>query len=273
MRKLISLAIVSICLPVSSWGGTKEELIRLQKDVLQLQNLVRLMQENQERESGVLKSLLEQISDRMAESNVSIKDLTDVLRARSGGQEELAGGLRDSFQKLSQQIEDVSSRVVALHNRVEESQLKVSSLRNYSPDVQGGVEPDRVYSAAYNDYLMGNYDIAVQAFQDFITTFPDSEYSDNAAYYLGVSQMQQGRHEVAILAFDQVLNLYPRADKTTPAYFKKGLSLIRIERIPEAIETFRKLITRFPEAPESELAREELIRLGFDPDELTKDQP
>ena len=90
----------------------------------------------------------------------------------------------------------------------------------------------------------------------------------NAAYYLGVCQMEQGRYEAAIKAFDEVLNLFPKADKMTPAYYKKGLALLQVQRNAEAIETFKKLLTRFPESSEALLSKDELQKLGIDPEEL-----
>ena len=32
----------------------------------------------------------------------------------------------------------------------------------------------------YNDYLMGNYALAVDGFQDFLANYPESEYADNS---------------------------------------------------------------------------------------------
>ncbi|MEE8587344.1 MAG: tetratricopeptide repeat protein, partial [Acidobacteriota bacterium] len=236
-----------------SWAsaGTKEELQRLQQDILQLQNLIRTMQEIQGKNGGIIQSLLEQLNDQTAQTNAAVNSLTAVLRSRAGGEDQLARQFQDAFQKLVVKLDDTNNRIAALQQKVDQSQMRVQSLRSYKPDIMGGVEPDRVYSAAYNDYIMGNYDLAIAAFRDFLSTFPDSEYSDNAAYYLGVSLMEQGRYEAAISAFDEVLNLYPQADKTTPAYYKKAVSLLQVQRNADAIETFRKLITLYPESPEA----------------------
>ncbi len=270
--------------PVITWGilllatwswtsaGTKEELQRLQQDILQLQNLIRTMQENQDRNSGIIQSLLEQLNDQTAQTNTAVNNLTAALRARAGGEDQLAQQFQEAFQKLVVKLDDTNNRIAALQQKVDESQMRVQSLRSYQADITGGVEPDRVYSAAYNDYIMGNYDLSIAAFRDFLSTFPDSEYSDNAAYYLGVSLMEQGRYEAAVSAFDEVLNLYPQADKTTPAYYKKAVSLLQVQRNAEAIETFRKLITLYPESPEANLSRNELQRLGIDVEELTQKQ-
>ncbi len=251
-----------------SLAGTKEEVIRLQKDVLQLQQLVRLMQESQDQQNGVLKSLLEQLNDQIAQMKADNGALVDTLRSRTTGQEQLSSELRDAFAKMTVQLDETNSRVAALRQQVEDSQMNSASVRNYTADVQGAVEPDRVYIAAYNDYLVGNFELAIAAFMDFLATFPDSEYSDNAAYYLGVCQMEQGRYEAAIKAFDEVLNLFPKADKMTPAYYKKGLALLQVQRNAEAIETFKKLLTRFPESSEALLSKDELQKLGIDPEEL-----
>lgn len=251
-------------------AGTKEEIVRLQQDVLQLQQLIRQMQESQDQVNGVLKSLLEQLNDQSATTTTALNALADSLRGRNQGQEQVVTELRDAIQQLGVKLDDTNSRIAALQSKVEERQMRAESLRSYSPDVQGGIEPDRVYSAAYNDYIMGNYELAIAAFQDFLSTFPDSEYSDNAAYYLGVCQMQQGRYEAAIQAFDEVLTLYPRADKTTPAYYKKGMAQLAVQRNAEAIDSFRKVITLYPDSQEALLAKQELQRLGIDPEEIGK---
>ena len=66
-----------------SWGlaGTEEEIIRLQNDVLQLQNQIRLLQKSVDDTAAILKSLLEQLNDQMAISNVKqIKELRIDIR-------------------------------------------------------------------------------------------------------------------------------------------------------------------------------------------------
>lgn len=252
----------------ASIGGTKEEVRRLQQDVLALGNLIRSMQESQATSYGQMISLLEQLNDQAAQGNAASASLTQALRDRSGDTEKLAQEFREGFRKLTLQLDNTDSRIAALQKRLEEAEMKTERLRSYAPEPGTGAKPDQIYAVAYNDFLMANYDLAIAAFRDFLTTFPDSEYADNAAYYLGLSLMQQELWEAAINAFDELLNVYPKADMTTPAYYKKGMSQLAVRRNAEAIETFRKLVGLFPESQEANLARQELQKLGIDPAEL-----
>ncbi|HXK62382.1 MAG TPA: tol-pal system protein YbgF, partial [Acidobacteriota bacterium] len=185
------------------------------------------------------------------------------LSAQKADTSAVVAQLREEIQKLNVKLDDTNNRIAGLYQKVEESQLKTSSLRNVpSAGGTGGVEPDQVYSQAYNDYLLGNYDLAIAGFQDFLTNFPNSEYADNAAHYIGVCYFEQGRYEQAAQAFDQVINLYPKADKTPVAYFKMAAAYQNLHKNDEAIETWKKLYTLFPDSQEAKLAAQELEKLG-----------
>ena len=264
-RSFSLMAILMICL-APLLGGTKEEIVRLQSDVLQLQEQIRLLQKGMDENNGVLKSLLEQLNDQIARSNIVMENLNQGLSAQKTDVGAAVRQLREEMQKLSVKLDDTNNRIAGLYQKVEDSQVKASSLRAVpSAAAEGGLEPDQVYSQAYNDYLMGNYDLAITGFQDFLTNYPNSEYGDNAMHYLGVCYFEQGRFEQAVQTFDQVINLYPQGDKTPVAYFKKASGLQELQKHDEAIDTWKKLMTLFPDSQEAKLAQAELEKLGVAP--------
>lgn len=262
MKKRIGSAlIVSVICVTAALAGTKEEIIRLQSDVLQLQNQILELQKSLDSSNGTLQSLLEQLNDQIAGTNRSIQELVTAMR----GQKEEAGlvlsALRTDVQGLNIKLDETNNRVAALYQKIEEEAAsRASSLPTFSDP--GGPKPDQVYSMAFNDYLAGNYELAVTAFRDFLVNFPESEYADNAAYYLGLSYQQLGRLEQAVQAFDEVVNLYPKADMTPSAYYKKGMVELELQANEKAIDTLQRLVRLFPASQESVIAREELIRLG-----------
>jgi len=246
------------------FGQRREDIIRLQSDVLQLQNQIRVLQQTMDEKDGMILSLLEQLNDQSAEGRLVLQDLQRALggsRSQSEDLGRLMESVREELRTMSAKLDETNNRVASLHRRMEENQLQIQTLRSV-PGGPGEVEPDRVYIASFNDYLMGNYALAVDGFQDFLANYPDSEFADNAAYYLGDSYLQQGRHELAVQAFDQVINLYPRGGKTPVAYYKKATVLAEMQRMDEAIETLRRLKRLFPQSLEAGLADEELRRLG-----------
>lgn len=269
MKKALFTLTLLICFMLVNplLGGTKEEIIRLQHDILQLQEQIRLLQKNVDEKNGMIVSLLEQLNDQAAQNNVGFQTLADAesaAKAERGNLDRVLSQMRDEMKVITAKLDETNNRVAAMARKMEENQVQIQSLRSVQPNTSSEVEPDRVYSATYNDYLMGNYSLAVNGFQDFLANYPDSEYADNAAYYLGDSQMKQGNHELAIQAFDQVINLYPKADKTPVAYFKKALALEELQRLQDAINTLKTLAQLFPDTPEARLAKEELQTLGVE---------
>jgi len=264
--KKTSFALLLVLVVSPSWGyaGTKEEIVRLQSDVLQLQEQIRLLQKSTDDRGNVLKSLLEQLNDQIAKSNLAMENLTQAMSGQKAEVGTAVSSLRQEIQKLSVKLDDTNNRIAGLYQKVEDSQVKASSLRNLPSgnDPSGGVQPDQVYSQAYNDYLVGNYDLAITGFQDFLTNYPNSEYADNAMHYLGVCYFEQNRYEQAIQAFDQVINLYPKGDKTPVAYFKKAAAYQALQKNNEAVDTWKKLYTLFPDSQEAKLAAQELEKLG-----------
>ena len=249
---------------IISMAGTKEELIRLQSDVLQLQNQIRMLQKSTDDSGGTFKSLLEQLNDRVAKVTLAIGNLVQTVQTQKANISTLTGELRTDLQGLSVKLDDTNNRLASLHQKQEENQLRISSLRSIPAAAEGKIEPDQVYSAAYNDFLMGNYDLAIAGFQDFLTNYPDSEYGDNAVYYYGICFFEQGRYKQAIQAFDQVINLYPKADKSPVAYFKKALAYQQMQKNTNAIETFKQLIEIYSESQEAVRAQQELARMGIE---------
>ena len=174
----------------------------------------------------------------------------------------LVTSIRSEVQNLSVKLDDTNNRLTALQKKQEEQQVRMQSLRTAPATAEGTIQPDQAYAAAYNDFLIGNYDLAMAGFQDLLESHPDSEYSDNALFYSGICSQQQQRYEQAIDSFEQVINLYPKGDKTAAAYFKKAQVYQHLQKNTEAIDTLRQLIEIFPDSQESVQAQQELERMG-----------
>jgi len=262
----LTILMLVVFLPGWAWAGTKEEIIRLQKDVLQLQNQIRLLQKSNDDNGGVILSLLEQLNDQIARTNLQMESLSEALQEQKVVQGTVVEELRKDLQTLSVKWDDTNSRIASLQGSLQENQVKIQSLRQTPGTETGAMEADQVYSTVYNDFLMGNYDMAIAGFQDFLSNYPDSEYSDNAAYYLGVCYQEAKRYEQAISAFDQVIGLYPNGDKTPQAYYKKAAALEETRKSQESVETLRKLVAIFPDSQEAILAGQDLEKLGLNQD-------
>ncbi|HEY3130002.1 MAG TPA: tol-pal system protein YbgF [Acidobacteriota bacterium] len=255
-------------------AGTKEELIRLQSDVLQLTNQIQLLQKSVSENDAILKTLLEQLSDRVAGLKVSLDSLNQTLKQdlqNSRADSKLVTDqLAQVVQTLSAKLDDTNSRIGTLSQKLEEGKAVTENKLNVltgasSTGANVNVPPDQMYNSAYNDYLLGNYDLAIQAFRDYLQRFPNSELSDDAMYYIGVSYFDQKKYDQALQAFEQLIQLYPKGNKVSTAHFKKAMVLQAMQKTADAIAELQYVHTNFPDSSEANLAEQELGRMGVTP--------
>ena len=97
-----------------------------------------------------------------------------------------------------------------------------------------GLSPDRLWSMAQVDYADGRFPLAIQGYEQFIRTFPDSDRADDAQQAIGDAENQQMRFEEAIAAYNRVIQNYPKSDQLPWAYYKRALAMLRLERRDEA---------------------------------------
>ncbi len=121
--------------------------------------------------------------------------------------------------------------------------------------------PQEAYSMAYNDYLKGNYDLAIESFKLYRAQFPGSPLADNALYWIGECRYSQRKFEEAVDAFDELILTYPQGDKAAAAHLKKGLSFVELGKKPEALAALKILIAKYPLEEESKIAQDKIREL------------
>jgi tol-pal system protein YbgF len=121
--------------------------------------------------------------------------------------------------------------------------------------------PQEAYSMAYNDYLKGNYDLAIESFKLYRAQFPGSPLADNALYWIGECRYSQRKFEEAVDAFDELILAYPQGDKAAAAHLKKGLSFVELGKKPEALAALKILVAKYPLEEESKIAQDKIREL------------
>ena len=123
------------------------------------------------------------------------------------------------------------------------------------------ISPQEAYSMAYNDYLKGNYDLAIESFKLYRAQFPGSPLADNALYWIGECRYSQRKFEEAVDAFDELILTYPQGDKAAAAHLKKGFAFVELGKKPEALAALKILVAKYPLEEESKIAQEKIREL------------
>lgn len=117
-------------------------------------------------------------------------------------------------------------------------------------------EAQDLYDAAYTAYHEGRYEDAEEGFRLFVESYPATDLSDNAQYWIGSARFARGDFEGAVAAFRTTVERYPSENKVPDALFKMGQALEELDRIAEAVEIYDEIVNRFPNAAAATLAAE-----------------
>ena len=127
-----------------------------------------------------------------------------------------------------------------------------------TPPATPAPAPRELYSQAYADYARGNYDLAIQGFSEYVRNYPDTDFTDNAQYWIGECLYSKKMYAEAIEAWNTLFKDSPTSDKIPDARVKKGMALERLGRKSQALVEYRYVVDRFPNSQAARLARERL---------------
>ncbi len=280
MRHVRLGALILAVLTLAVWGQDKsKKAIELVYDDVQV-----LKQQVQE-----LRARVDQNAEEIRAIQDQLKSLADLVRQAMSGQSGVQEGLRavpaqyqDILRKLDQLTLDLQKITADLAVREPQTapatapeeerrstqapvkrpaESRPQSAPAAAPPPAPTMSPQEAYSVAYNDYLKGNYDLAVDSFKLYRQQFPESPLADNALYWIGECRYSQRMFEEAIDAFDELVMTYPQGDKAAAAYLKKGLSFIELGRKPEALAALKLLVAKYPLEEEARIAQDKIREL------------
>jgi tol-pal system protein YbgF len=300
-----NIAIFSAAVLAGALGGSligprpaeavARELIELQRDVTSLLQGQKDMTTQMTQDHTVMKTLVEQSGDTVGKLNGTMsalqKSMQDV-QANSGARLDTMStqvqGLSDNLEEIKSRLGKLNQQLVDLQNTVQSLDAKVSGGGGTAPSTgisspgaglssqppaggtmaptsaTSGPAPtaDTLYSNGLRDITSGKYDLARQEFQDYLKYYGDTDLASNAQFYLGEIAYSQKNYDQAVSEFDKVLNNYPKSFKLAPAHLRKGFALIDLGQKTAGVRELREVIRRYPGTDEERKARAKLKELG-----------
>lgn len=123
------------------------------------------------------------------------------------------------------------------------------------------ISPSKAYAAyeqAFNVLKEGRYARSRQEFREFLRRYPNSQYADNARYWLGESYYAERLFNQALEQFRKVLANFPNGNKRAAARLKIGFIQYEQGKLEQARETLVKVIQRHPNSAVASLAKQRL---------------
>jgi tol-pal system protein YbgF len=280
LKKVLG-AVVLACLSLAAAGQdkTKKTYELIYQDVQVLKDQVQ-----------DLRARLDRSAEEVRALHGEIKVLADLVRQSIADQ----AGFKDDVRAVPSQYQDLLRRIDQLSLDVQKVSQDLAAARASEPRPAGpgeaapqkkpetkpgqaappdrfpaqtapapvtNISPQEAYRMAYNDYLKGNYDLAVESFRLYRQQFPDSPLADNALYWIGECRFSQKRYDEAIDDFNDVILTYPEGDKVAAAHLKKGISYMELGKKEEALAAFKLLVTKYPLQEETKIALDKIKEL------------
>jgi tol-pal system protein YbgF len=244
-------AVLAVLAPVAAEKAhaANKELERLQFQVASLQSQLATLQRAMEDNAREVKRLNEALAEQNATQRRAAQD-----------QRVANEGIQSTLKEIADRLSEIGDRMRAARAQpATPTELAPGPGPVPAPGAGPQAPPPReLYSAAYADFARGNYDLAIQGFQEYLKNYSDSELADNAQYWIGECHYGKQKFSEAVEAWDALLRGYPSSDKLPDARVKKGMALEKLGRRTQALLEYRYVVDRYPNSPAARLAREKL---------------
>jgi tol-pal system protein YbgF len=269
------------------------EIIELQRDVTTLLQGQKDLSTQVTQDHTVMRTLLEQSNDTVGKLNGTMsglqKSVQDV-QANSGARLDTMStqvqGLSDNLEEIKSRLGRLNQQLVDLQNTVQSLDAKISgglppagSVPTSTSPTGAATQPlggggtgaspsgpppsaDTLYSNGLRDITSGKYDLARSEFEDYLKYYADTDLASNAQFYLGEIAYSQRQYSQSVTEYDKVLTNYPKSFKLAPARLKKGMALLEMGQKSQAIKELREVVKRYPGTEEERRARAKLKELG-----------
>ena len=213
-------------------------------------------------------AVLETMRNGQANAAADITDLRENLQQLRGQVETLKKDSALNSKKDEQRFDNILLRINFIENFLEIGNKNTSSDASDKSSKSTGVsaakdpakkqDKEKAYSAAYQIFKEGNYDKARTEFQNFLAVYPDSEYSDNAQFWVGECYFFEQKYETAILEYEKVTKNYPNGNKVPYALLKQGISFLKLGDKTSAKLLLQQVIKNYPNTSQARIARSTL---------------
>ena len=162
---------------------------------------------------------------------------------------------KKEIYELKLKLLDFEKKLVALENLIQkaENEKVIEKFDDLSTE-----EIRSEYQKAFDLIKSGEYFAAEETLSIFIGLYSDTEFIDDAIYWLGESFYSQKKYNKALKEFEKITKHHPNSEKLVEAILKTGFTQFELQDIEKSIKTLNQLIKSYPDSSASRLAKDKL---------------
>ncbi|PYR55076.1 MAG: hypothetical protein DMF91_25185 [Acidobacteria bacterium] len=267
-------AVVLAVLVATPASAANKEHQQMMADIRMLQEQAQLLQNM----LGTLNESIRAVNTRLeeqsgamrkafADQKLLIDNLTSdlrVVREKVDDNNVRIGSLREELEAVRQTVQQVASRPTATppQEGAGAGTTEPGAAPPAAPPLAPGTSPTQLWDMAWGDYTLGQYDLAIQGFESYLRYFPKSDRAADAQVKIGQSHYMAGNKAKALEAFDKAIRDYPGNRALAEAYVRKGVVLVDLRQPDRAREAFEYVIRTYPpDSAEAIQAKQQLDRM------------
>jgi tol-pal system protein YbgF len=230
----------------------------------QLMAEIRMLQEQQ----AQLQQMLGGLAETLKTMTAKIDEQTGTTRKLFADQRLVVDNVAEGVRILREKSDDTNVRLSTMTQELESMRTAIQTMPAPStvpvdpsapvdpnapatppgtaPPPPANVSPQKAFDAAFNDYVGGQYDLAIAGFEFYIKSFPTSPRADDAQLNIGNTYFAMGNYQAAVTALQRVISDYEGSDSVPQAYYKLGQSYEALRQVDPARRTYETLIKNFP---------------------------
>ena len=275
MKKL-SLLIWTVVL--ASWSvspahAQKKDTLLVMQRMDTMQQMMINVQKTLDTQTAVLKTLIEQTNANVSSMKAQMEEMRKSTGQNLASNAARFDSMTGEIQSLTSSQEEILARIAKLGEQMAQTQNIIQTLNAPTavpPGAPGQPAPipptvpdaETLYKSGLSAFNGGQYQLAVQSFQEYLQYYSSTDLASNAQFYVGESYYSQGEYDKAIEEYNKCVEQFPKGNKVAAAQLKKGYALLAQDKESSGIKELRSLIQRFPNSREADLARQRLKKLG-----------
>ena len=178
---------------------------------------------------------------------------------------------KDIYIDLDQRLLDLDDRIGKLRlapaipgGNLSSPINEIDSEPGSVEDAQSALSKEHEYQNALSILRTGQYDEAIQAFQVYLISYPQSDLASNAQYWMAEAYYVLKDYESAVAQFNKVITAYPDSRKISDAHLKKGFSYYELEKWSDAKAALDVVVSQYADSTAARLANRRLDKMKIE---------
>ena len=190
-----------------------------------------------EKSMSEVKLQMDAVQRNQADLGVKIEELNVNLQA-------ITGSLGEDIERVMKRIENLERKLTGSISATSQAPSSKMSA------------PKEIFDLAYQDYVKGNYSLAIMGFDEYLKRYPDSQFAAQAQYWKGECLFSQQKWTESMAEFERTITSFPDTPEVRKAKLKKAICLINLKQNDKALRLLGDIIEKYPLSPEALQAEE-----------------